>query len=111
MGERVPRARESAEDSMNPWHPIDNKVDLKHLGKLGEELGECSAAVARCIIQGVEEAEPVSGKPNREWLEEEIADVRANIDLVILRFGLNRERIATRAAKKMYQLSTWHEMA
>lgn len=96
---------------MNPWHPIDNKVDLKHLGKLGEELGECSAAVARCIIQGVEEAEPVTGKPNREWLEEEIADVQANIALVALRFELDQDRMARRTARKMAQLLSWHEMA
>jgi NTP pyrophosphatase (non-canonical NTP hydrolase) len=96
---------------MNPWHPIDNKVDLKHLGKLGEELGECAAAVSRCIIQGIEEKEPVTGKPNREWLEEEIADVIANTTLVVGRFDLDDKRIAARAAKKIAQLRSWHEMA
>lgn len=50
----------------NPWHPISDPVDLKHLGKLSEELGECSAAVARCIIQGIDECEPVTGKINRQ---------------------------------------------
>jgi hypothetical protein len=79
----------------NPWHPIDDKVDLKHLGKLGEELSElaaasskCATAVCRCIIQGVDEAEPVTGKVNREWLEDEIADVQANMDLVFARLGI-----------------------
>ena len=46
----------------NPWHPITDKVDLKYLGKLGEELNECGSAVSRCIIQGVDEREPVTGK-------------------------------------------------
>lgn len=100
-----------ARPALNPWHPITNSVDLKHLGKLGEELGECSAAVARCIIQGINETEPTTGKPNREWLEEEIADVIANTTLVVGRFDLDDQRIAARAVKKIAQLRTWHDMA
>jgi|SRR4051812_1190998 hypothetical protein len=95
----------------NPWHPITDKVDLKHLGKLGEELNECGSAVARCIIQGVDEREPVSGKLNREWLQDEIADVQANIDLVIARFNLDEEAMAERAARKMSYLRQWHDLA
>ena len=63
----------------NPWHPMSDAVDLKHLGKLAEELSEAGAAVARCIIQGIDEKEPVTGKINREWLQDELADVIANI--------------------------------
>jgi hypothetical protein len=96
---------------LNPWHPITNSKDLKHLGKLGEELGECGAAVSRCIIQGLDGAEPVTGKINREWLEDEIADVIANTTLVVGRFDLDDKRIAARAAAKIVQLRTWHAMA
>lgn len=96
---------------MNPWHPITNKVDLKHLGKLGEELGECSAAVSRCIIQGIDAAEPVTGKVNRDWLEDEIADVLANIALVMSRMKLDRIKVEKRAEAKAKQLRTWHRMA
>lgn len=96
---------------MNPWHPITNSVDLKHLGKLGEELGECSAAVSRCIIQGLAEAEPSTGKINAKWLEEEIADVLANIDLVVTRFKLNPLTIQQRKLRKEEQLKSWHDMA
>lgn len=102
----------------NPWHPITDSIDLKHLGKLGEELGElaaaagkCGAAVSRCIIQGVDEREPVTGKENREWLEDEIADVRANSDLVIKRFALDETRIAARVEKKKRYLQGWHDLA
>lgn len=95
----------------NPWHPISDPFDLKHLGKLGEEANELGAAVSRCIIQGVDEAEPVTGKINREWLEDEIADVRANSDLVIKRFRLDEERIAARAEKKKRFLQGWHDLA
>lgn len=96
---------------ISPWHPITDAVDLKHLGKLGEETGELSAAVSRCIIQGVDEAEPVTGKVNREWLEDEIADVLANSNLVVERFNLDKRRIHDRAQRKMADLRRWHEGA
>jgi NTP pyrophosphatase (non-canonical NTP hydrolase) len=96
----------------NPWwHPITDAVDLKHLGKLGEECGELSSAIARCIIQGIDEAEPVTGKVNREWLEDEIADVLANIRLVSERFKLDESRMARRADRKQQHLRQWHNKA
>lgn len=102
---------ESELQDASPWHPIKDAVDLKHLGKLSEELGEAQAAVSRCIIQGVDGEEPVTGKLNREWLENELADVLANINLVALRFNLNEDRMNRRAAKKMVHLKQWHDMA
>lgn len=95
----------------NPWHPMTDSVDLKHLGKFAEELGECCSAVSRCIIQGIDECEPVTGKPNRKWLQDEIADVCANLDLVIERFNLDTSAIEARAAKKRAHLKSWHDMA
>lgn len=94
----------------NPWRPMSRPIDLKHLGKLAEELGEASAATARCIIQGIDEREPVTGKLNREWLEDELADVAANICLVGLHFGLDRDRVMARCQRKIDQLRAWHEM-
>lgn len=95
----------------NPWHPMKDPVDLKHMGKFTEELGECTAAVSRCIIQGIDEQEPITLKPNKEWLEDEIADVLANINLVARRFNLDRERIKARVAKKEQHLTMWHNQA
>lgn len=95
----------------NPWHPITDAVDLKHLGKLAEELNECGSAVSRCIIQGVDECEPVTGKVNREWLEEELADVLANVHLVRERFNLDNDRMTKRAMRKMEHLRAWHSLA
>lgn len=95
----------------NPWHPITDAVDLKHLGKLAEEANELGSAIARCIIQGVDECEPVTGKSNRAWLQDEIADVQANLDLVIERFGLDEEAMEARAAKKRGHLKQWHDLA
>lgn len=103
---------------VNPWHPMSNSVDVKHLGKLLEELGELTnelgqltAAVSRCLVQGIDESEPITGKCNRIWLEEEIADVDACICLVVERFNLDRSHIANRCLKKMKRLREWHSMA
>lgn len=95
----------------NPWHPMSNAVDLKHLGKLAEELSEAGAAVARCIIQGIDEAEPVTGKINRQWLQDELADVQANIGLVIERFKLDVLAMTHRAVRKKNHLRQWHDLA
>lgn len=95
----------------SPWHPMQEPVDLKHLGKLLEELGECTAAVSRCLIQGIAESEPVTGKLNRDWLQDEVADVRAGLELVTRHFGLDRSHIADRTARKIVHLSQWHKLA
>ena len=94
----------------NPWNPITSPIDLKHLGKFSEELSEAGAATARCIIQGIDEREPETGKLNREWLEDEIADVMANVELVSRHFGLDRRRMEERAARKFTYLRVWHSM-
>lgn len=95
----------------HPWHPMTNTVDLKHLEKLGEEAGELVSAICRCLCQGIDQCEPDTGKLNRHWLEDEIADVIANIRLVRARFHLDGDRIASRAAKKKAKLEAWHRMA
>jgi hypothetical protein len=100
-----------ARRDLEPWHPMTSPVDLKHLGKLAEELNEAGAAVARCIIQGINASEPVTAKPNRAWLEDELADVLANIDLVMEHFNLNRARMVQRANRKKYHLQKWHAEA
>lgn len=98
-------------DNINPWHPIQDAVELKHLGKLGEECGELAAIVCRCIIQGIDEHHPVTNVSNRKALEDEIADALANIDLVIEHFSLDAESILERKKRKKKLLRTWHKMA
>lgn len=98
------------EIKMNPWVPMSDPCDLKHIGKLIEELGEAISAAARCQIQGIDEREPVTGKLNKEWLEDELADVMAGIALARDRFGLDMVRMEQRTLKKMRQLQTWHMM-
>lgn len=98
-------------DKWAPWHPITNLVDLKTLGKAVEELGEAQSVIARCIIQGIDERNPGTGKPNREWLEEEIADVLGNLDLIMERFNLREDFIRSRAWAKAERLRQWHKGA
>jgi hypothetical protein len=51
--------------ALNPWHPMSKPIDLKHLGKLIEELSEANSAAARCLIQGIDQVEPITHKPNQ----------------------------------------------
>ena len=95
----------------HPWHPIKDSVDLKHLGKLMEECGELVSAAARCMIQGMDECDPETGKLNRDWLQDEIADVVANCMLVSDRFELNDDYIQNRSERKAVLLRSWHKMA
>lgn len=93
---------------LNPWVPERDPLALAVLGKLAEELGEASQMVARCIIQGIGESEPVTGKPNRHALEDEIADILATTTMAVEHFGLDLPRISDRRFKKIQHLTRWH---
>jgi len=90
---------------------MTDAVALKHLGKLTEECGELASAASRCIIQGIDETEPTTGRCNRLWLQDEIADVLANIELVINHFALDVDVIDARAERKQEYLRRWHSGA
>lgn len=90
--------------------PETDPLALMHLGKLGEELAECGAAVARCIVQGILEAEPSTGEVNRDWLTKEIGDVLANIAMVTEFFGLDQQAIDARIHFKVAYLRQWHSL-
>jgi hypothetical protein len=94
----------------SPWRPITDLTDLAVLGKLAEELAEASAATARCIIQGVHESEPVTGKLNRQWLADELADVLATAYLAMDRFGISQREVGQRLIAKTKHLKGWHAL-
>lgn len=96
---------------VSPWVPMKDPIDLKHIGKLAEESTELATVASRCVIQGVEEKHPLTGKPNIEWLEDEIADVLATIELVAERFDLDTDRILERSNFKMEKLREWFSMS
>lgn len=92
---------------LNPWEPMKDRTDLKILGKALEEAGEYTQALSRCLIQGIDESEPVTGKPNRKMLEEELADIMATSRHVMQRFKLDAKFIESRYEKKYEQLKGW----
>lgn len=92
---------------VSDWQPITNKADLAVLGKFIEELTECAGIVARAIIQGMGETEPETGKPNKEALEDEVADVMAMAAHVMNRFQLDRKRIHERTDRKFTWKGAW----
>lgn len=104
-----------SEYSVNPWQPTNNPLTLAVLGKLAEELGELSQITGRCIIQGVREKEPTTGKVNREALKEEIADVLACMYLAgehlgMLDQGNFCQAIHDRVKIKVAHLRSWHTL-
>ena len=94
-----------------PWHPMKDPVDVKTIGKALEETGELASVLARCLIQGINEKEPQTGKVNKTWLEEEIADVWAGVELLQERFSLDVAFMQQRKETKKKRLREWHEMA
>lgn len=93
----------------SPWQPETSQYKLAVLGKLAEEGTEVATAAIRCMIQGIDECEPVTGKPNREWLEDEIADIIAQTRLAADALGLDVSRIMERAKYKQGYTGTWQE--
>lgn len=92
----------------SPWVPTTSLTELKILGKALEELGEGISAIARVLIQGIDEAEPVTGKPNREWLTDEVADIHAGLEIITGYYQLNVDTIDERKKRKISHLRRWH---
>lgn len=95
---------------LSKWTPTTNLMMLRRMGKLSEELGELQAVVARCIIQGIDEVDPGSGKVNRQRLEDEMADVYAQLIVTTQALGLNCEGISQRSVEKQKQMGEWDAM-
>lgn len=95
---------------MNPWKVTTNALELRRLGKAQEELGELQAVLARCIIQGIDEHDPATGISNRERLWKEIADVQAQLGLVVSHYGLPQKQINERGAAKVLQMWEWEKV-
>jgi len=105
--EEVQRAPGLSQDHTSPWQPMTDPMSVRALGKLMEELNECGSAAARSLIQGIDEADPTSGKLNRQWLAEEIADVYACLAITKEHFGLDYEAIEARVRLKARKLKAW----
>lgn len=98
----------SVDNVKEPWTLEPNRVALALLGKLCEESNELGAIAARCIIQGVDASEPVTGVPNREALMKELADVRAMSGVLLEYLALDVPAFIFRVEKKNAYWRDWH---
>lgn len=96
-----------AATSMTKWQHTTEPLHVRRLGKTGEELAELAAVVSRCLIQGIDEIDPSSGKTNRQRFIDETADVRAQLNCNDRAFGLPVAEIAARVAKKEAWMAEW----
>lgn len=92
---------------MNPWQPDADPVQARRIGKTLEELSELAAVLARISIQGMYGVDPASGKTNRQRLEEETADVVAQLACNANVFKLDLDFIDTRSDRKVALMSEW----
>lgn len=95
---------------MNKWVPTTDLMMLRRMGKLQEEMSELGAVASRCIIQGIDEIDPSSQKVNRKRLEDEIADVYAQLDETVSRLGLHYGDIERRRAVKRTYMQDWENL-
>ena len=110
MGQNRKRPTGSSSGKSEPtpaWQPVTDKVTVKRLSKLMEEAGELISVCARCLAQGLDGVNPDNGKSNRRWLEEELSDVAANLDLVHEHFTLDTDFIQARMAEKRERQLQW----
>lgn len=77
------------------------------LAKVAEECGEVIQVAGKIIAANGESAH-WDGSDLRRRLEDEIADLRAAADFLILRNGLDEDRIRHRAGDKLVLFEGWH---
>lgn len=94
--------------AITAWLPEQDRHRLAVLGKLAEECNELGARAVRCIIHGIDEIDPKSGRSNREELERETADVLACIEQAGKRVGLKGLR--DRVEEKFDGFDHWHDL-
>lgn len=99
---------EPIEGAISPWMPEQDRLRLAVLGKLGEECSELAARASRCIIHGLDETDPDTGRLNRAELAREAADVAACLD--ILREVLGVVPNGDRMLGKANGFRRWHRM-
>lgn len=95
---------------ISAWHVETDKLRLRKLGKALEELSELSNVLARCIIQGVDEIDPSSGKVNRKRMQDEVADVFTQLAGLIDTFELDHAELIARSKYKKDSMDTWERL-
>lgn len=95
------------EGQISPWLPEQNRIRLAVLGKLIEECNELSARAARCIIHGLNEDDPDTGRPNHYELEREMSDVIACIETA---FAIGAMPSKARSTQKIEGFRRWLDL-
>ena len=96
--------------ALTKWTPTTDLMMLRRMGKLQEELAELANVAARCIIQGIDEVDPGTGKVNRLRLTNEIADVLAQCSQTIKALNLDETAINERTIEKERLMEEWEAM-
>lgn len=92
------------------WLPETRTVIHQALGKAAEESAELSKIAVRCIIQGLDAVDPVTGKPNRQSLADELADIEATTEWLFELLSLDVEAHNARATRKLEGFRRWQAM-
>lgn len=89
------------------WVPDADPKQARRIGKSLEELGELVAVLGRISIQGIDAIDPASGKSNRQRLEEESADVYAQLDCNLVALGMDQAKLWERRKLKVAAMAEW----
>lgn len=99
---------EHTESKITPWFPEQDQIRLAVLGKLIEELGECTARASRCITHGLDFVDPDTGRPNWEELQREASDVTACLRTLGAVLNVNID--SPRVMNKLDGYRRWHDL-
>lgn len=98
---------EPINSTISPWMPMQDQHQLAMLGKLAEEAAELASRASRCIIQGIDELDPDTGRSNRDELAREIADVLACVEIAHW-YGVTPD--GKRQRDKVNGFDRWHNL-
>ena len=70
---------------LQKWVPTTNLMNLRRLGKTGEEVNELGAICARCIIQGLDGIDPKTGEMNLDKLADDAGGFTPGLQCVQVR--------------------------
>jgi len=93
---------------ITPWMPEPDLATHQSVGKLGEELAECSKLAFRIMIQGLYQSDPGTNAHNRQELAKELDDVTATILHLREVTGIHENR--SRIERKLNGYRRWMKM-
>jgi hypothetical protein len=98
------------------WEPISKRIDVALIGKTLEELSELIVELAnlqnilsRALIQGLDGLDPATAISNRTKITQEIADVQAKLDQLVIDWQLDATDSAERRKRKFEFSGQWFD--